>query len=168
MKTVVRMLPDEHWWGGTTMNADCPISHSSSYHEDMRKSCENQTMSFFLSDKGRYIWSDDPFRIDIEDGVIRIEGGSCSLEQVGSTLREAYLAASETHFPLEDKEPLPEVFSVGGYPSARIRFRKSRPPAHTENGPSAIFFQNRSGRFLRIYTGGSCHESRRSQICGSG
>ncbi len=79
-------------------------------------------MPFFLSDKGRYIWSDDPFRIDIEDGVIRIEGGSCSLEQAGSTLREAYLAASEKHFPFEDKEPLPEVFFKGAQYNTWMEF----------------------------------------------
>jgi len=50
MITKVLMLPDEHWWGGTTIHQYCPLTKDSQYHQDFRVSCENQTSTFFVSE----------------------------------------------------------------------------------------------------------------------
>lgn len=117
MKKQIPILPGEHWWGGTTMHAYCPISAQSDYHQDFRKSAPNQTMPLFVSDHGRYIWSDEPFKADICGGIITLEGGEILLNEDGGTLRDAYCAAQKAHFPCDKKELEPVFFRVPQYNS---------------------------------------------------
>ena len=62
------MLPNEYWWGGTVGSAECPLTAASDYHQDFRRSGSNQTMPLFLSNLGRCIWSDQPFKVDVVGG----------------------------------------------------------------------------------------------------
>ena len=55
----------EYWWGGTTISNFCPLTADSEYHQDFRNSAHNQSAPFFVSTDGRYIWSDNPFKVDI-------------------------------------------------------------------------------------------------------
>lgn len=103
------MLENEHWWGGTVASAACPLTSSSEYHQDFRKDCGNQTMPMFLSDLGRCIYSKNPFKVDVEQGVFLMEGEEIALEILGSSLREAYLEAQRRYFPCDGKK-LPEAF----------------------------------------------------------
>ena len=103
------MLENEHWWGGTVASGACPLTASSEYHQDFLRDCDNQTMPLFLSDKGRCIWSENPFKVDVENGVFLMEGEDITLEVLGSCLREAYQEAQRRYFPCDGKE-LPEAF----------------------------------------------------------
>ena len=49
-------------------------------------------MPFFLSNKGRYIWSDFPFRFEIKGHVIFLDSPyeEITPQQGGNTLAEAY------------------------------------------------------------------------------
>ena len=112
------MLPDEYWWGGTVANPGCPISKDSEYHEDLigfTTSASNQAMPFFVSNQGRYIWSDHPFRVDVSNGEFVFEGEEIRLFQAGSTLKEAYLAAMQAHFPCDQKELPKDFFKTAQY-----------------------------------------------------
>ncbi len=115
MKTTIAMLKDEYWWGGTVASDKCPLSASSEYHEDFRVECGNQTMPFFVSNEGRYIWSDDPFKVDVSNGVFELEGEKIELVQAGHTLREAYTAAQKAHFPADGKHLPEEFFATAQY-----------------------------------------------------
>ena len=103
---------DEYWWGGTTITKYCPLSAKSEYHQDFRMSGHNQTATFFVSTLGRYIWSDEPFKVDVTNGEFLIEGGKVDLVEAGSCLRDAYRAAQAAHFPCDGAE-LPEAFFRG-------------------------------------------------------
>jgi len=103
------MLENEHWWGGTVASSACPLTAASEYHQDFRIDCGNQTMPMFLSDLGRCLWSDHPFKVDVSGGIFNFEGAEITLETLGSTLKEAYLEAQKRHFPCDGK-PLPESF----------------------------------------------------------
>ena len=75
-------------------------------------------MPLFLSNKGRYIWCDKPFKVDIKDGVISIEtDGELEVAQAGNTLKEAYLAAMKKHFPFDGKKLPEEFFTTAQYNS---------------------------------------------------
>lgn len=100
---------NEFWWGGTTMHGYCPLNEKSEYHQDFRKNSPNQTMPFFVSNHGRYIWGDEPFKIDVQNGIIKIDGAEVILEKAGNTLKEAYLYAQKKHFPC-DKVKLEKKF----------------------------------------------------------
>ncbi len=66
-------------------------------------------MPLYLSNKGRCIWSENPFKVEIKDKSFVFEGEGVELYNGGSTLKEAYLSAMKAHFPFSEKT-LPEVF----------------------------------------------------------
>lgn len=99
----------EYWWGGTTISKFCPLTAESEYHQDFRNSAHNQSAPFFVSTDGRYIWSDNPFKVDIEGGEFIIDGEEVALYEAGTCLRDAYKAAQAKHFPC-DQVKLPKEF----------------------------------------------------------
>ncbi|MDD6884849.1 MAG: glycoside hydrolase family 31 protein [Eubacteriales bacterium] len=101
--------PGEFWWGGTVASDKCPLTVDSEYHQDFFQECGNQTMPFFVSSEGWYLWSDNPFRVDVAGGVFVIEGEDVRRIRGGSNLREAYCSAMRDHFPCDGKV-LPEAF----------------------------------------------------------
>ncbi len=118
----VKMLPGEYWWGGldnprawkiqeSTGDYSFPFDDSTVIGLDFTaETYSNNCVPFFVSTAGRYIWSDAPFKATIKGGVISIESTApVELVQAGSTLREAYLAASRAHFRPSGKLP-PEEF----------------------------------------------------------
>ena len=74
-------------------------------------------MPFFLSSKGRYIFSSKPFKIDVSKGEILIEGEDVNLYEAGSTLKDAYLDAQKRFFPCDKKELEKTFFSLPQYNS---------------------------------------------------
>ena len=91
----VKMLAGEYWWGGSADDGvQMPFSaETCGYVRDFRVSAPNQTMPLYLSSCGRYVWSEHPFRVRIDGGVLFFEGRDIILKQAGDTLRAAYLAA---------------------------------------------------------------------------
>ena len=59
----------------------------------------NQSAPLFVSSKGRYIWSDKPFKFSSKDGVLTITSEFEKIEPVpaGKTMKEAFLAAAKKH-----------------------------------------------------------------------
>lgn len=115
--TEIKIEKNEFWWGGTTMHGYCPLNARSDYHQDFRKYAPNQTMPFFVSSLGRYIWSEEPFKIDIENGKIIIDGENIILEKAGSTLKEAYLEAQKKHFSCDGVKLEKKFFEIPQYNS---------------------------------------------------
>lgn len=112
METIFRfaMEPGEHWWGGTSdAGTEQPYTAASRYTADFRVEASNQTMPLFLSDHGRYIWSEEPFRVEIAEGELCFCGAEMTLVKAGDTLRDAYLGAMRAHFPFSGKR-LPDTF----------------------------------------------------------
>ena len=100
-------LKDECFWGGSaTSGKDNPFTEFSDFSADFREECDNQVMPLFLSNKGRYLWSENPFKIEFKDGIITVDGENVEMYEAGSTLKDAYLAAMKTHFPC-DRRRLP-------------------------------------------------------------
>lgn len=116
MKYQFNFLENEYWWGGSTVDGcENPFSKNSVFACDYREIAYNQTVMLFLSNKGRYIWSEDLFDLRIENGIFYIEGGQVELVEAGNTLKDAYLAAMKTHFPFDGKELPREFFKTAQY-----------------------------------------------------
>lgn len=116
MKYTFKMLSDEYWWGGSVNDGVImPFSADTEIEADFRKKCPNQGMPLFLSSRGRYIWSDEPFSVEIKNGVITAEGENITLTEAGDCLRDAYLDASRKHFPFGGKMPRREFFETAQY-----------------------------------------------------
>ena len=64
----------------------------------------------FLSNKGRCLWSEDIFKVEVRDGVFTFDSvEEVTLECFGNTLRDAFRGALKKHFPIQGEE-LPELF----------------------------------------------------------
>ena len=76
----------------------------------------DQFAPFFVSSKGRYIWSERPFILRVEAGTIICEGKEEILLKDGYvTLRDAYLAACHAHFPFTNSLPDKRFFTQPQY-----------------------------------------------------
>ncbi len=110
--TTVPLERGEYWWGGVVAyGARMPYLEPVKEFDLALQNRNNQVVPLFLSSKGRYIWSDQPFRFTVNDSVLELKSaeGQIAVRQAGSTLREAYLAASRNHFPPSGVLP-PELF----------------------------------------------------------
>lgn len=107
----IKFLNGECFWGGSTAEGcENPFTAKSVKSYDYTRLCDNQVMPLFLSNKGRYIWSEHPFKIAFKgDGIIRIYGTDVTVTEGGSSLRDAYLHAMNNHFPFDGRH-LPERF----------------------------------------------------------
>jgi alpha-glucosidase (family GH31 glycosyl hydrolase) len=67
----------------------------------------NQAAPLLLSNKGRSVWSEEPFRFAFENRELILEGlkGELRLEKSGDHLRDAFLHASRTYFPPSGTHP---------------------------------------------------------------
>jgi alpha-glucosidase len=108
-QTVIQPLEGEYWWGGAV-----GIGERSPYVKPLREfnlatqNANNQVVPLLLSNKGRYVWSDKPFRFSAGvDGVITVTSDyeKIGILQTGSSLRDAYLAACAKHFPPSGQLP---------------------------------------------------------------
>ena len=103
MITSFSILPNEYWWGGRIVGSEkMPFHAETEFSIDLNHEKRTQTVPFFLSSKGRYIWSEEPFIITFSKGEITLESQyEIIVDKPGDTLREAYLAAMRRHFPFE-------------------------------------------------------------------
>ena len=106
MKLKVKMLPNEHWWGGDINNANkMPFDKDTDIFitTEGRGRVTCQSAPFFLSDKGRYIWSDKGFNAIFKKGVIKCQGEMpIILDNSGKTLKDAFCNAKRDRFPFND------------------------------------------------------------------
>ena len=108
----IEILSNEKWWGGATdLGSQMPFRENTMEIDLKKQNFNNQTTPLLISNKGRYIWCDGPFRFQLKNGKIRIESARGTIEHAtaGTTLREAYQAASKKHFPPSETLP-PELF----------------------------------------------------------
>ena len=66
METVFKK--NEYWWGGVIHDGRLmPISEKDNYSVNLsKKTAGNQSVPFFLSTKGRYIYNSNPFYISFK------------------------------------------------------------------------------------------------------
>lgn len=107
---------NEYWYGlSVNDGVHFPLGRESEFHGDYRvNATENQLNPILLSNRGRYIWCEKGFRIDVSGGRMHLQSIDAPFIQTdaGSTLRDAYLAASARFFPTDGKVPPKEFFAV--------------------------------------------------------
>ena len=115
----VQMLDGEKWWGSVTdlgrvMPFDCETRIR---FDHQKQNFNNQTTPLLVSNKGRYIWSDSPLAVEIKNGriIVTAARGQVECVEAGSSLRDAFVAASKAHFPATGTVPPELFFSVPQY-----------------------------------------------------
>lgn len=109
----LRLLPDERWWGGSVGMAEkMPFGPQNGLIDLIQTNYDSQATPVLLSSKGRYLWSEQPFRSRFENGELTVEGSAPILTgQAGNTLREAYLYAAQHWYPTDGRMPDEAFFS---------------------------------------------------------
>ena len=114
-RLVVPLLDDERWWGGAVTDGTAMPFGARYHHRDLATNAgypddpsagANQSAPLLLSDRGRYVWSDDPFAFTFEPGRLTLRG--IDIENGASditTLAGAFRAASGKHFPPAGRTP---------------------------------------------------------------
>jgi hypothetical protein len=118
MKKEIVPLEDEKWWGGVDVDGYKMPFGSERYAYDQNSDCgTNQAQPFFVSNKGRYIWSEEPLKIEILPEKITVEvlKGSIISGREGETLGDAFRYASSHFFPPAGRIPDSLLFTNPQY-----------------------------------------------------
>ncbi|MGL5020299.1 MAG: hypothetical protein ACRDBP_19340, partial [Luteolibacter sp.] len=70
----LEMLEGEHWWGGlSSVGYQTPYDKTSVASHDLYGDNKgNQAQPLLLSNKGRYVWSEEPIKYTFEKGKIEV------------------------------------------------------------------------------------------------
>ncbi|RUS46071.1 glycoside hydrolase family 31 protein [Cohnella sp. AR92] len=113
----LKRLPGEYWWGGVINEGVRMPYGDAEYVRDLRHTDDNQASPLLLSNRGRYVWSDEPFafRVDeVELTFFRADGEVKVVEGHG-TLQGAYRHAGAACFPPSGLMPDPLAFLAPQY-----------------------------------------------------
>jgi alpha-glucosidase (family GH31 glycosyl hydrolase) len=98
----------EFWWGGVIDEGkNMPFTKSSVYSIDMFGSNHNnQEQPLLLSNRGRYIWSEEPFKFEIKDNLLTVNGtGKLDNGKAGNSLKEVQQFVTKKYFAASGKLP---------------------------------------------------------------
>ncbi len=111
------LLTNEFWWGGRTSDGvKLPFGERTNYKANLNDNGYNQAAPFFVSSKGRYLWSDEPFSIRVSRGQIICEGSAfIQLDEQNQTMREAFKSARRKLMPPPGVIPDPMLFRTPQY-----------------------------------------------------
>lgn len=112
-------LEGEYWWAGlSSLGYQTPIDQNSSFSFDLWGDNKgNQAQPLLLSSKGRYIWSEEPINVNINNGLINVSvrDGKILSGKSGKNLRTAYEFVVENFFPPNGKIPDELLFTQPQY-----------------------------------------------------
>lgn len=115
----LEMLEGEHWWGGlSSVGYQTPYDKTSVASHDLYGDNKgNQAQPLLLSNKGRYVWSEEPIKYTFEKGKIEVSTrqGKILSGQKGKNLRDAYEFVSKEFFPSNGKIPDQLLFTHPQY-----------------------------------------------------
>lgn len=100
-KILIKPLADEYWWGGAVgIGSQMPYIQPLEEYDLASKNNNNQVVPLLLSNKGRYVWTDKPFRFAVSSEGITVQSDfeDISVAVAGTTLRDAYKEACSKYF----------------------------------------------------------------------
>jgi alpha-glucosidase (family GH31 glycosyl hydrolase) len=116
-QTSIVIKNGEKWFGGAVNEAH-HMPFKSGYSYDMYADTRgNQAAPLLVSTKGRFIWSEEPFKFTVENNRLVITNAKAALtiDSAGKNLREAFKNAAKRFFPSKNKLPDTLLFSKPQY-----------------------------------------------------
>ncbi len=113
------IMEDEYWYGGLSS-----LGHQTPYHEESVFSMDqwgdnvgNQAQPLLLSNKGRYIWSEEPIKFSFDKGklAVSVREGHIISGKEGENLKSAYDYVVAKFFPPNQKVPADIMFTQPQY-----------------------------------------------------
>ena len=109
----------EYWWAGlSSLGYQTPYDASSNISYDLWGDNKgNQAQPIMLSNKGRYIWSEEPLKYTFKEGVlvVKVRNGEILSGKAGNSLRSAYQYAVDQFFPPNQQIPDELLFTHPQY-----------------------------------------------------
>jgi alpha-glucosidase (family GH31 glycosyl hydrolase) len=106
----------ERWWAGVISRAHLmPLDSAAPVFEANLSgdTFGNQVQPLLLSTTGRYVWSEDPFRLEIANGRLHITAPESAVRsgRFGTSLGDAVRQASTAYYPPSGSTPDPSLFT---------------------------------------------------------
>jgi alpha-glucosidase (family GH31 glycosyl hydrolase) len=128
----LQLLPAESWWGGAVADGQLmPFAAQTRHQRDLAVTAGilepdgpvgqlpyaggNQSAPLLLSDRGRFIWSEQPYRFTVADGWIEAEGPDLVHGRAGDSLADAFRTAAAAFFPPSGRTPALELLKAPQY-----------------------------------------------------
>ncbi|MCM0647318.1 glycoside hydrolase family 31 protein [Clostridium swellfunianum] len=114
----IDILEQEYWWGGTVQDGVSMPYTKTNFKRDLSKEqLYNQSVPILLSNKGRYVWCEEPFSFSFIDNKLIITSNSSDIivSSGHENLRGAFLDASGKYFPPDGKYPDQLMFTAPQY-----------------------------------------------------
>jgi len=105
------------WWAGIIEHGfEMPLAEGYAANTDA-ENYQNQVQPLLLSNEGDVIWSEDPFKIQFQQGNLLVVAKGCRMvrSKPGNSLREAFMYASARYLPPSGKAPDELLFSSPQY-----------------------------------------------------
>ncbi|MHA6480416.1 glycoside hydrolase family 31 protein [Paenibacillus sp. strain BS8-2] len=114
--TVLKREPGEFWWGGVINEGYAMPFGEGEHTRDIRLTDDNQASPLLLSNKGRYIWSEEPFAFSFREDSLTIDHNEkLSIQEGHESLQGAYRHACASHFPPSGVTPDKVAFTAPQY-----------------------------------------------------
>lgn len=115
----ISLEDNEYWWGAVVDDGYLqPFTSKSNYsHNLYGDNKANQIQPFLLSNRGQYIWCEDPFEFNFKNGVLSVTSDSSRIvyEKFTNNLRAAFQHASQNFFPPSGELPAALLFQQPQY-----------------------------------------------------
>ena len=113
---VINLYEGENVWGGRVADG-ASMPYKDGFSASLFHNKSNQATPLLLTDKGRYIWSENPYDFKIKQGKLIISNNSSEIiiGENGKTLKSAYSKAASLFFPADGKMPPREFFETPQY-----------------------------------------------------
>jgi alpha-glucosidase (family GH31 glycosyl hydrolase) len=114
----LQLYDNETWWGGAIVDSYA-MPYGNTFIGDLGDLRGNQGMPLLISNHGRWIWCDQPFKFCFADRKLSIEAfdptAVIQLHSGYGLLPETVQHMAQTHFPLSGALPDPLLFSAPQY-----------------------------------------------------
>lgn len=118
-KILIELLPGEYWWGGLSVDGPLmPYSEETKLTRNLYgDNAGNQASPILVSNKGRYVWSEEPYRYSFDEGVLVIDEtmGPVFEGDGGDGLADGFTEVSNKYFPSNGEIPDPLLFIAPQY-----------------------------------------------------
>ncbi len=115
-RVIIPLSEGEKVWGGRIADG-YEMPYNNGFASSLYNNSGNQVNPLLLTNKGRYVWSEQPFDFKIEDNRIIINNNSADIQTGinGYTLKSAFQKASSLFFPANGAIPPQEFFKMPQY-----------------------------------------------------